>query len=38
MHCVVSLHLVQTYAFTMLLPSLTQEVEVVRLDEGQNAD
>lgn len=32
------LDLVQTCAFSVPLPSLAQEVEVVRLDEGQYAD
>lgn len=39
MHCFVSwLDLVQTYAFSLPLPSLAQEAEVVRLDEVQYAD
>lgn len=39
MRCVVSgLDLVHNFTFSMPLPSLPQEVEVVRLDEGQYAD
>lgn len=39
MDCFVSqLDLVQTCAFSLSLPSLAQEAEVLRLDEGQYAD